>query len=151
MKLTSSGFKDGGMVPERYSRDGRNVSPPLAWDGVPKNTRSLALIVDDPDVPSGNFVHWLVYNIPADATQLGEGIPAAEKLPSGARQGRNDFGEIGYGGPQPPRGTYRYLFHLYALDSEIPTPPGAAREQIDDAVSGHRLDECQLTGKYTRH
>jgi len=100
MKLTSSGFKDGGMIPERYSRDGRNVSPPLAWDGVPKNTRSLALIVDDPDVPSGNFVHWLVYNIPADATQLGEGIPAAEKLPNGARQGRNDFGEIGYGGPQ---------------------------------------------------
>jgi Raf kinase inhibitor-like YbhB/YbcL family protein len=151
MRLTSSGFKEGGMIPESYARDGRNVSPPLAWDGAPKNTKSFALIVDDPDAPSGNFVHWLVYNIPADTTKLKEGVPTSEKLPNGLRQGQNDFGEIGYGGPQPPRGTHRYLFHLYALDSEIPLPPGARRDQIDEAIRQHILDECQLDGKYTHH
>jgi Raf kinase inhibitor-like YbhB/YbcL family protein len=108
----------------------------------------LALIVDDPDAPSGVFVHWLVCRIPAALGKLDEGQPAGPTLRDGIRQGRNGFGEVGYGGPQPPSGTHRYFFHLYALDSELDLPSGFNRDQLDRAIKGHVLEEAQLMGRY---
>jgi hypothetical protein len=114
----------------------------------PERTRSFALIVDDPDAPSGDFVHWLLYRIPAGTARLEEDQPALPVLPDGTRQGRNGFGEIGYGGPQPPSGVHRYFFHLYALDNEPELPPGAGREDLVEAIRGHILKEANLMGKY---
>ena len=143
MKLTSRAFSDGEKIPDRYSRQGGNNSPPLVWTQVPANTKNLALTVDDPDAPSGVFVHWLVYGIPPDTREFDE-----SSLPSGVRQGRNGFGAIGYGGPQPPSGTHRYFFHLYALDQEITVASGASREDLDRAMRGHILEEAELMGQY---
>ena len=148
MKLTSRGFQQEGMIPEKYSKDGGNISPPLAWSDVPKGIKSLALIVDDPDAPSGVFVHWLLYGIPPAITELDEGVPATVTLPNGARQGRNGFGDLGYGGPQPPSGTHRYFFHLYALDYELPLRAGASREEIDRAIQGHTIEKAELMGRF---
>jgi len=143
MKLTSRAFSDGEKIPERFSRQGGNTSPPLAWTHVPANAKSLALIVDDPDAPSGVFVHWLLYGISPDTTKFDENSP-----PRGVHQGTNDFGDIGYGGPQPPGGAHRYFFHLYALDREIDLAPGASREDLDRAIRGHALEEAKLMGRY---
>src|SRR5439155_3875618 len=143
MKLTSRAFSNGEKIPDRYSRQGGNISPPLVWTQVPANTKSLALTVDDPDAPSGVFVNWLVYGIPPDTREFDE-----SSLPSGVRQGRNGFGAIGYGGPQPPSGTHRYFFHLYALDQEITVASGASREDLDRAMRGHVLEEAELMGQY---
>jgi Raf kinase inhibitor-like YbhB/YbcL family protein len=151
LTLTTSAFQQEGMIPDKYSKDGGNISPPLSWDGVPENTKSLALIVDDPDAPSGLFVHWLLYAIPPDVTSLDEDRPAREILSNGIRQGRNGFGELGYGGPQPPSGTHRYFFHIFALDNVPDLQPGATREQLDEAMRGHVLEEAQLMGKYEHH
>jgi Raf kinase inhibitor-like YbhB/YbcL family protein len=151
MKLESPAFRHGGLIPDKYSKDGGNITPPLAWTGVPRGTKSLALIMDDPDAPSGVFVHWLVYDIPPTVTELEEGLPPKPTLPNGARQGRNGFGGMGYGGPQPPSGTHRYFFHLYALDSKLDLPAGASREELDQAMQGHILEEAQLMGRYQHH
>ncbi len=148
MKLESAAFNNNGVIPDKFSHEHGNVSPPLAWNGVPQRAKSLALIVDDPDAPSGQFVHWLVYDIPPDVTRLPEGAGSG-KMTGGARQGRNGFGEIGWDGPQPPSGTHRYVFHLYALDSKIGAPPGASRSELDRAIRGHVIAECELTGKYS--
>ena len=151
LTLTTSAFQQEGMIPDKYSKDGGNISPPLSWDGVPENTKSLALIVDDPDAPSGLFVHWLLYAIPPDVTSLDEDRPAREILSNGIRQGRNGFEELGYGGPQPPSGTHRYFFHIFALDNVPDLQPGSTREQLDEAMRGHVLEEAQLMGKYEHH
>lgn len=148
MELESSGFTNGGRIPDNYARSGKDLSPPLAWRGEPSGTRTFALIVDDPDAPSGTFVHWLIYNIPSSIHKLDPGVPVAKRLSGGTLQGRNGFGRDGYDGPQPPSGVHRYFFHLYAVDSEIKAPPGASREQVDDALRGHVLAECRLIGKY---
>lgn len=148
LKLISKGFQDESIIPDKYSKHGGNISPPLTWRDVPKETKSLALIVDDPDAPSGLFVHWLLYGISSKATGLEEGASAGGALPDGARQGRNGFGDVGYGGPQPPSGTHRYFFHLYALDYDPPLAPGASREEIDRAIRGHIIEETQLMGRY---
>src|SRR5947209_16285336 len=148
LKITSSAFEAQGMIPDKYSKDGGNISPPLAWTGVPEGTRSLALIVDDPDAPSGTFVHWLVYGIRPDATGMKEHMGAGPKLPDGARQGRNGFGELGYGGPRPPSGTHRYVFHLYALDTDSDVPAEFTREELEGVIEGHVLEEAQLMGRY---
>src|SRR5438094_9797831 len=145
MKLTSRAFGHNEKIPVRYSRRGDNVSPPLAWTQVPAGAKSLALIVDDPDAPSGVFVHWLVYGIPPGTTQFDEG-----SIPKSLHQGRNGFGDIGYGGPQPPSRTHRYFFHLYALDREIELPPGASRQELEVAMRGHILEEAQLMGQYAQ-
>lgn len=150
MKLESLAFKNGGNIPDKYSHERGNVSPPLAWDGVPRSAKSLALIVDDPDAPRGTFVHWLVYDIPPELSRLLEGAGSG-RLTDGAREGRNSFGEVGYDGPQPPSGTHRYFFRLYALDSKIEAPSGARREQIERAMRGHVIEECELMGKYSHH
>ncbi len=149
LTLTSSAFAHEGTIPEKYSKDGGNFSPPLAWTGVPDGTRSLALIMDDPDAPSGVFVHWLAYGIPAATPGLREGVPPTRTLANGMRQGRNGFGEFGYGGPQPPSGTHRYFIHLYALDNNLELPNGASREELDQAIRGHVLAEAELMGRYS--
>ena len=151
MKLHSNAFSEGGVIPEKYSREGGNASPPLDWNGVPKDAKSLALVVDDPDAPGGTFVHWMVYNIPPEMNHFEEAAATAMRLPDGMRQGKNGFGQMGYGGPQPPSGAHRYIFHLYALDSKLDLPPGATRAQLDKAMQGHELEECSATGKYAKH
>ncbi|HEX5431235.1 MAG TPA: YbhB/YbcL family Raf kinase inhibitor-like protein [Bryobacteraceae bacterium] len=150
MRLQSSGFPDGGTIPSKYTHKGGNFSPPLAWADAPKKTKSFALIVDDPDAPNGSFVHWLVYNIPANQSKLEEGTPHSKELDGGVRQGRNNFGDIGYDGPEPPSGTHRYRFHLFALDSKIELPSGAERGRIDSELRQHTIGECELVGKYAR-
>jgi Raf kinase inhibitor-like YbhB/YbcL family protein len=148
LTLTTNAFERDGFIPKKHSKNGGNISPELSWSGVPKETRSLALIVDDPDAPSGTFVHWLLYGLPPGATGVKEGQPASETLEGGVRQGRNGFGELGYGGPQPPSGTHRYVFHIFALDTELALPPGASRAQLDKALRGHVIGEAQLVGMY---
>ena len=147
MSLTSTAFENGGAIPAKYSKEGGNISPPLSWSGVPDGARQLALIMDDPDAPSGIFVHWLLYNVPPGAGKIAEGF-STQALMNGARQGRNGFGEVGYGGPRPPSGTHRYYLHLYAVDTDIELPSGATRAELDRALRGHVLQEAQLMGRY---
>jgi Raf kinase inhibitor-like YbhB/YbcL family protein len=148
LKLTSPGFANNGAIPDKYSKDGGNISPPLKWTDASQKTKSLALIVDDPDAPSGLFVHWVVYGIASDTTKLDEGQPVTGTLPNGVRQGRNGFGDLGYGGPQPPSGTHRYFFHLYGLDTELDLPAGSSRQELDRAMKGHILEQAELMGRF---
>ena len=154
LHLTSAAFQDGGMIPKRYSCDGTDESPPLEWTGVPNSARSLALICDDPDAPAGTWSHWVVYNMAPQATKLGGGIAPAELLQLdgdlSARQSKNDFGKIGYGGPCPPRGTHRYYFRLYALDTMLDPGAGMTRSTVLRAIAGHIVAEGRLMGKYSR-
>jgi hypothetical protein len=148
-KLTSTAFAAGEAIPERYSCDGKNVSPPLAWSGAPAAAKSFVLIVDDPDAPGGTFTHWIVFNLPAETRSLAEGVQASA-LPAGAGQGVNDFGKAGYGGPCPPSGSHRYIHHLYALDAKLGDLKKPGRQQIDTALKGHVLAEATLMGTYQR-
>jgi Raf kinase inhibitor-like YbhB/YbcL family protein len=148
LKLTSTAFTNEGVIPDKFSKRGGNVSPQLKWTGVPEDTISLALIMDDPDAPSGVFVHWLLYGLPPSDGELAEHQPATPELPNGARQGLNGFGEQGYGGPQPPSGRHRYFFHLYALDTNSDVPAGLTRLELDGVIHGHVLQEAQLMGFY---
>jgi Raf kinase inhibitor-like YbhB/YbcL family protein len=151
MQLSSPAFEDGAAVPKKYTADGPNVSPPLRWGGVPEGAHSLALICDDPDAPRGTWVHWVLFDLPSDAMELPEGVPADAALASGAKQGTNDFGKFGYGGPAPPRGKpHRYFFKLYALDAALALPEGAAKPQVERAMQGHVLAEAQVVGTYAR-
>lgn len=150
IRLTSTAFTEGGTIPKKYTCDGADVSPPLEWDNVPEGTKSFALICDDPDAPMGTWVHWVLFNLPADARSLPEAVPPDKELPSGARQGTNDFRKIGYGGPCPPGGTHRYYFKLYALDTTLDLPAGCTKAQLLRAMEGHVLAEGQLMGKYSR-
>ncbi|MCD6341785.1 MAG: YbhB/YbcL family Raf kinase inhibitor-like protein [Thaumarchaeota archaeon] len=147
----STAFEDLERIPEKYTCEGLDVSPPLRWKGYPAETVSFVLIVEDPDAPGGTFTHWIVYNIPSDVNELEEGASTMGKLPPGALQGRNDFGKIGYGGPCPPPGkAHRYVFKLYALDSMLDLGAGADRSDILKAIRGHVLAEASLTGLYSR-
>jgi Raf kinase inhibitor-like YbhB/YbcL family protein len=150
MKLTSTAFSEGGMIPAQYTCNGPDVSPPLNWEDVPEETKSLALIADDPDAPVGTWVHWVLYNLPADTHELQEDLPKTKVLPNGAMQGTNDFRKIGYNGPCPPGGTHRYFFKLYALDELVDLNPGARKKDLLDAMKGHILAECQIMGKFSR-
>lgn len=150
LKVTSAAFAEGGAIPAEYTCDGRNVSPPLAWDGVPPDAKTLALIADDPDAPRGVWTHWVVFNLPASERKLDEGVPATETLAGGAKQGKNDFDNAGYGGPCPPSGTHRYYFKLYALDGALSLPSGATKDQLLRAMQGHVVAEGQLMGRYQR-
>lgn len=150
LTITSTAFKDGDMIPSQYTCDGRDISPPLAWSGVPEGTRTLALIGDDPDAPGKVWVHWVVFDLPASATGLPEGVPGRGSITGGGTQGKNDFGKTGYGGPCPPSGTHRYYFKLYALDTTLGLPSGATKQQVLDAMKGHVKGEAQLIGKYAR-
>jgi len=145
VKITSSAFQEGGTIPERFSKNGQNTSPDLRIEGAPAEAKSLALIVDDPDAPVGLFTHWLVWNIDPKTTDFAEG-----SAPSGAMQGKNDFGESGYGGPQPPSGTHRYYFKIFALDRMLDLKPGAKRKEVDAAMKGHVIAQGQLMGRYSK-
>jgi Raf kinase inhibitor-like YbhB/YbcL family protein len=151
IQITSSAFKEGSPIPVEYTCDGSDVSPDLKWSTVPANTKSLALVCDDPDAPSGTFVHWVIYAIPVGENELQKGAAKIPTLPNGAKQGKNGFGRIGYGGPCPPRGApHHYFFRIYALDVNIGEPSGATRSQIDSAMKGHIVAEGHLMGTYQR-
>ena len=150
MELKSSVFEVGGMIPKKYTCDGPDVSPPLSWSDVPVVTKSLALIADDPDAPMGTWVHWVAWNIPANARALEEDVPKRDTLPNGMKQGTTDFRRIGYGGPCPPSGTHRYFFKLYALDTTLNLPLGTTKKDLEKAMQGHVLAQTELMGKYAR-
>jgi Raf kinase inhibitor-like YbhB/YbcL family protein len=152
MTITSDAFEDGKPIPRKYTCDGADRSPPLHWQAVPEGTTSLALIVDDPDAPSGTWNHWLLYNMPPATLALGEGVPATAALGDGSRQGTNDFGKIGYGGPCPPPGsTHRYQFKLYALSAPIDLEPGAKRDAVIKAIQRQKtIAVAELTASYGR-
>ena len=150
LRLTSTAFKEGEGIPRGYTCDGANVSPPLEWTGVPKTAKTIAIIADDPDAPAGTWVHWVLYNLPADGLGLIENTPQTETLNGGGAQGKNDFGKTGYGGPCPPAGTHRYFFKFYALDSELTLKPGATRAEVEQAMEGHIIGRAQLMGTYSR-
>lgn len=150
LTLTSTAFKEGEMIPRRYSCDGADISPPLKWNPVPPQTKSFALIADDPDAPVGTWVHWVIFNIPPNLTELPEKVPASNSLSDSTLQGKNDFRNIGYGGPCPPGGTHRYFFKLYALDTMLKLPAGSTKASLLKAMEGHIIGEAQLMGKYSR-
>ena len=151
MALTSAAFEQGAGIPPVYTCEGDNSSPPLAWRGAPVGARSYALVCEDPDAPRGTFVHWVLYNLSADAVELQAGVPVEPELPSGARQGRNTGGKMGYMGPCPPPGSpHRYFFRLYALDISLNLAPGASREQLEQAMDQHILAQGMLMGTYQR-
>ncbi len=143
MKITSAAFKEGGAIPSKYTCDGDDSSPPLIISDVPKNAKTLALISDDPDAPMGTWVHWVVWNIPADTKEIAEGEAPGE-------EGTTDFGRTGYGGPCPPSGTHRYFFKLYALDTELNLPGSTTKKQLESAMKGHVVAEAKLIGTYKR-
>lgn len=149
MKLTSSAFAEGTLIPRKYSCDGDDVSPPLAWSDVPAGARSLALICDDPDAPVGTWVHWVVFNLPPTVMGLSEGVPA-QKAAAGGMHGANSWRRLGYGGPCPPSGTHRYFFKLYALDTTLALDNTATAKDVQAALAGHVLAQAQLMGKYQR-
>lgn len=149
--LTSTAFRDGDTIPRVYTADGQDISPPLKWTDPPPDTRSFVLICDDPDAPHRTFTHWLIFNLPAESRELSEGALSDAEWPNGTRQGINDFGNTGYGGPSPPAGKpHRYYFKLYALDQPLDLTPGATKEQILAALEGHQLRASQLMGTYGR-
>lgn len=146
--VSSPAFADGSPIPRRFTCDGPNISPTLTWEGAPEATASLALIVDDPDAPGGTFVHWVAWDIDgAPAGGLAEAISGSADAP---REGRNDFGRIGYGGPCPPSGTHHYRFTLYALDRTLSLGGSTTARQLRAAMAGHVLAEARLVGTYRR-
>lgn len=148
--ITSNAFQEGGIIPKKYTCDGENISPQLAWNNIPQGTKSLAIINDDPDAPVGTWVHWVIYNIPPDSKELLEHVLPQKVLQNGTKQGTNDFRKIGYGGPCPPGGTHRYYFKIYALDKMLTEEAGMTKAQLLKAMEGHILAEGQLMGKYKR-
>ena len=150
MELTSPAFQDGHSIPTVYTCDGKNISPPLKWSGSPAGTKSFALIVDDPDAPRGIWVHWVLWNLPAAATELKEALSTLPYLPSGALQGKNDSGDIGYSGPCPPSGTHRYFFKLYALDTVLSLKSSVTKSDLEAAMKDHHLAQATLIGVYSR-
>lgn len=150
MKMESAAFGDNEPIPRQYTCDGEDLSPALSWSGVPAEAKSLVLIMDDPDAPAKTFVHWVIYDLPASVEGLPEGVPKVEGLPGGGTHGKSSFGKIGYGGPCPPKGTHRYIFHLYALKEALGLPAGASRKQVDTAMKGKIVASAELTGKYGR-
>jgi Raf kinase inhibitor-like YbhB/YbcL family protein len=150
LEVTSPAFKNGGPIPARYTADGMNISPPLDWSGAPQGTGSFVLMCDDQDAPTGSFMHWIVYNIPPGVSGFDEDVPPYDELYDDIRQGLNDFGRYGYGGPAPPSGKHRYYFKVYALDRMLDLEGRVARKDLIRAIEGHILAKGQLIGKYAR-
>jgi hypothetical protein len=153
-KIESSAFSDGGRIPQKFTCEGQDLSPPLVWSEVPADARSLVLIVDDPDAPDPKaprmtWVHWVLYNIPAEATGLAEGI-ATQALPEGTREGLNDWKRTGYGGPCPPVGRHRYFHKLYALDTRLDGLDAPTKAQVEAAMRGHVIAQAELVGTYAK-
>ena len=151
MQITSIAFAEGQPIPDQYSCSGSDVSPPLQWTGAPAGAKSFAIIADDPDAPTGTWVHWVIYNLPPAAMSLAENVSQLPELTNGAKQGVNDFGKIGYNGPCPPPGkAHHYHFKIYALDTKLDLKSGATRKKLLEAMDGHVLAEGQLIGTYQR-
>lgn len=150
IKITSPVFEYGEYIPSAYTCMGKDMSPPINWQGVPRNAKSLVLICDDPDAPMGTWVHWVIYNIPPDSKGLPEGIPGLERLKDGTLQGINDFRKIGYGGPCPPGGVHRYYFKIYAIDTMLNIDPGATKKRIMKLIEGHIISKGELMGRFKR-
>jgi len=154
LSIISSAFTQGGKIPRKYTCEANDSSPPLAWSGAPEGTKSLALIVDDPDAPDPAkpqrvYVHWVLYNIPPASTGIGDG-GSKSGLPAGTITGTNDFGNLGYGGPCPPIGRHRYFFKLYALDTTLNLSPGKTKKDLEGAMQGHILGQAELMGTYQK-
>jgi hypothetical protein len=149
--LKSTSFTPGGFIPKRFTCEAADVSPALAWTDPPPGTQSFAIIEDDPDAPSGTFVHWLVYDLPAAYRRLPEAWSGNDQMPGGGRQGTNDFSRTGYSGPCPPPGRpHRYFIRLYALDAKLDLRPAATRKELEAAMKGHILAQAELMGRYQR-
>jgi Raf kinase inhibitor-like YbhB/YbcL family protein len=151
MKVTSSAFSEGTMIPNKFTCDDINISPPLEWSQVPEGTKTFAIICNDPDAPAGDWVHWVLYNLPPNISEFKENVPKVEILSNGAIQGKNDFGRIGYGGPCPPGGTHRYYFRVYALTKELYVKAGITKTELLKAMEGSILAEGELMGRYKRN
>ena len=145
MKISSPVFENNQYIPAKYTCDGQNVNPPLKIEGMPENAQSLVLIVDDPDAPSGRWIHWLVWNISPEITEIRE-----NEVPSGSLQGKNDFGNLNYGGPCPPSRTHRYYFKVFALDKKLDLPEGANVKELETAIENHILAKAELIGLYQK-
>jgi Raf kinase inhibitor-like YbhB/YbcL family protein len=149
--LTSPAISHGQAIPKKYTCDGGDVSIPFTWTDPPAGTQRFALIADDPDAPVGDWVHWVLYDLPAHARDLQEGVPHDKILPDGSKQGKNDFGRFGYGGPCPPPGKpHRYVFTLYAVDRQLGLAPGATKAQLLKALKAHTLGEARWMSTYSR-
>lgn len=149
--LSSSAFASGAAIPDRHTCKGEDLSPALAWRGAPAKTGAFAVIMDDPDAPSGVWVHWVLWNVAPSTSSLQEGLSRNDHLDDDSQQGRNSFGKIGYNGPCPPPGqTHRYFFRVYALDGKLNLPAGANRSQLDAAMKGHVLAEAEYMGTFHR-
>lgn len=150
IELTSPVFKNGEAIPQKYSCDGEDISPPLHWDNVPAGTTSLALIMDDPDAPRGTWVHWVLYNIPPATNELPENVAPVDSLPGEGSQGNNSWKRVGYGGPCPPVRTHRYFFKIYALNTQLSLDAGATKADVLQTMEGHILAQGHLMGTYER-
>jgi Raf kinase inhibitor-like YbhB/YbcL family protein len=150
LNITSTAFTSGQPIPSQFSCKGEGISPPLAWGGMPTGTKSLALIMDDPDAPMGTFVHWVIFNLPPSSAGLAEATPTSPQLPDGSTQGANSAGRTGYTGPCPPSGTHRYFFRLYALDAALSLSSGTTKEQLLKAMDGHVLAQGELMGTFSK-
>jgi len=150
VRVTSPAFEEGGTIPRQYTCDGENISPPLQWEAVPEGTRSVAVIMDDPDAPGGTFVHWVIYDLPPDVQELPENLPRDKNFPVGGEQGINSTDQLGYLGPCPPSGTHRYFFQVYALDEKLHLPAGETKAGLLEAMQGHILAQGQFLGRYQR-
>jgi Raf kinase inhibitor-like YbhB/YbcL family protein len=150
IEIKSSAFSEGSTIPKKYSCDGENISPQLSWSNIPAETKSIAVIFDDPDAPSGVFVHWVIFNIDPTTSQLPESLPQ-KNTPAGlGSQGKNSFGKMGYAGPCPPRGAkHHYFFRIFALDTMLNLSGGASRAELDKAMTGHILARGQLMGIFS--
>ncbi len=145
LKVSSPAFEHNSFIPEKYTCDGKDVNPSLLIENIPSKTRSLALIVDDPDAPGGTWVHWVLWNIPPETKEIRE-----NSVPKNSQQGLNDFRKHNYGGPCPPPGTHRYFFKLYALDTTINLSPNSTKADLEKAVQGHVIEQAQIIGLYKR-
>jgi Raf kinase inhibitor-like YbhB/YbcL family protein len=151
IRVTSTAFTNGAAIPAKYTCVGKNISPPLRWSAPPEGTRSIALLCDDPDAPAGDWVHWVLFDLPPATSHLEEGVPPKDVLPDGGRQGTNDFGRVGYGGPCPPPGKpHRYCFQVFALDTVLGLDRKATKKDLLKAMEGHVLAEGSLVGTFRR-
>ena len=150
-QISSNAFSPNESIPKKFTCDGSDLSPQLSWTDPPTTAQSFALIMDDPDAPAGTWVHWVLYDLPSNTRELAENIPNREQLPNGARQGRNDFNKIGYGGPCPPSGNaHRYFFKLYALDTKLNLKSRALKADVERAMQAHIVAQSELIGRYSR-
>lgn len=150
-QIKTTAFSSGGDIPQKFTCDGADISPLLAWTEPPEGTQAFALIMDDPDAPAGTWVHWVLYDLPATASGLPENVPKLPELENGAHQGRNDFRKTGYGGPCPPAGKpHRYFFKLFALNSPTQLKAGATKAELERAMKGHIVAQAELMGRYGR-